>query len=151
MAAAASDGPSPGASPRRLLASALGVGLTIEPAAGHSCVGGTHSRVADGRIVCWSPSPSGPEQYAVDAELAAQPVPPHLERRWRGRWGSHAAFWDAWCATEVCAKLLDIPVVVMASRGPVGASPVSRDGQTVTYAVERRGDLVVAFGVLTSR
>ena len=86
----------------------------------------------------------------MDAEMAGQPVPPHLERRWRGGWESHPTFWDAWCATEVCAKLLDIPIVVLASRGPVGPSPVSLGEHTVTYAVERRGDLVIAFGVLTS-
>jgi hypothetical protein len=87
-------------------------------------------------------------RFAVDAELAAQPVPHHLERRWRGRWGGHSSFWDAWCASEVCAKLADVPIVVLAAAGPVGCSPVTIDRHTVTYAVEHHDDMVLAYGVL---
>lgn len=86
----------------------------------------------------------------MDAEITSQPVPPHLERRWRGQWGPHESFWEAWCASEVCAKLLDIPIVVLAARGPVAASPVRVDGQDVVYAVGRHDDLTVAFGLLTT-
>ncbi|MEO6019167.1 MAG: hypothetical protein ABIP45_02835 [Knoellia sp.] len=124
--------------------------LVIERAADHMCTSGTHSRVADGRVVCWSPPRAHNAAYAVDAEIAAQSPPPHLEVRWCGLWDAHDGFWGAWCASEVCAKLWDIPIVVLAARSPVGASPVTRAGQTVTYAVRAEGDLVVALGILTA-
>lgn len=131
------------------LAEAMLTPLVIERAADHTCTSGTHSRVADGRIVCWSPPRTNDEAYAVDAEIASQPRPPRLEVRWRGRWDAHDDFWGAWCASEVCAKLWNIPIVVLAARSPVGVSPVTHAGQTVTYAVRAEGDLVVAFGILT--
>ena len=132
------------------LAAAMRTPLVIERAADHRCTRGTHSRVADGRIVCWSPERGDREAYAVDAEIVGQPVPPHLEARWGGLWAAHESFWGAWCASEVCAKLWDVPVVALAARGPVASSPVTLGSQTVTYAVRQEGDLVVAFGVLTA-
>lgn len=137
----------PAASAR--LAEAMLTPLVIERAADHACTRGTHSRIADGRVVCWSPPRGDDDVYAVDAEIAAQPMPPHLELRWRGLWDAHDSFWAAWCASEVCAKLWDIPIVVLAARSPVGSSPVTLAGHTVTYAVRHEGDLVVALGVLT--
>ncbi len=145
--AAASEDMTTAASAR--LAAAMRTPLVIERAADHACTRGTHSRVADGRVVCWSPPRGNDEAYAVDAEIASQPVPPHLEVRWRGLWDAHASFWAAWCASEVCAKLWEVPIVVLAARSPVGSSPVTRASQTVTYAVRPEGDLVVAFGILT--
>ncbi|MFC7491568.1 MULTISPECIES: hypothetical protein [unclassified Knoellia] len=124
--------------------------LVVEPAASHTCTGGAHSRLADGRIVCWSPPAHEGQTRAVDAEIAAQPVPTHLRRRWRGLWDAHDSFWSAWCATEICAKLGEVPIIVLAARGPVGASPVTIDGREVTYAVRQEGDLVVAYGVSTT-
>jgi len=132
------------------LREAMRTPLVVEPAATHTCTGGTHSRVADGRVVCWSPPARRGQAHAVDAEIATQVVPPHLGRRWRGLVGAHDSFWSAWCATEVCAKLLDVPIIVLAAQGPVGASPATVDDRTVTYAVRREGDLVVALGILTS-
>jgi hypothetical protein len=77
----------------------------------HSCRGGTHSRLADGRRVCWSPDGLGDGVgFAIDAELAGQAVPPALGRRTGTldpEW-----FWPAWTRAEVGAKLFDVPILV---------------------------------------
>ena len=150
MVAAASDGVWCGVAADVLLEDALRTPPVIESAAGHWCVGGTHSRMADDRVVCWSPPQQATETYAVDAEIADQPVPAHLGHRWQGEARAHRSFWSAWCASEVCAKLLDIPIVVLAARGPVSVSPVLLDGRVVTYVERRQGDIVMVFGVMTT-
>ncbi|MFW5469392.1 hypothetical protein ACOCJ4_05030 [Knoellia sp. CPCC 206435] len=149
--AAASEPPAAGRRAQALLDEARRTPPVVDRASGHRCERGTHSRLATGLVVCWSPPPVEGVRFAVDAELAAQPVPEHLGRRWRGRWGSSlASFWGAWCASEVCAKLADVPIVVLAAAGPVGPSPVTIDQHTITYAVTHHDDLVLAYGVLAS-
>ena len=52
---------------------------TVGPRVGHSCSGGTHSRLSDDRVVCWRPDLDGLstatdryaiDRYAIDADLA---------------------------------------------------------------------------------
>jgi hypothetical protein len=87
----------------------------------HPCAPGTHSRTADGRVVCWRPQAFGVEgdRWAIDAELADQPVPPTLARRWGS--DDPTRVWAHWCVLEVVAKLTDVPVVRLSTRyGRVG-------------------------------
>ncbi len=135
--------------------------LVIEARVDHRCQGGAHSYLADGRVVCWvvppgrRPGPAGdvsvddaPVAHAVDAELGRQPVPTWVASRWR----PHGAmdpqrFWDLWCATEVLAKLADVPMVVLVAGAPVTSSPVRRDGLEVHWVIRRVADVVVAQGL----
>jgi hypothetical protein len=130
--------------------------LVVEERAGHRCVAGAHSYLADGRVVCWvlppASGPGGPADarvaHAVDAELALQAVPPSV----RGRWGESVDaepedFWHRWCATEVLAKLAEVPMVLLARQGPVTTSPVRRSGVEVHWLVRRVDDVVVAHGM----
>jgi len=142
----------------------------IGPRAGHRCRAGAHSYLGDGRVVCWvvpsvaEPPRAGgtavcgsgghagtdepPLAHAVDAELAGQRVPPSVTTRWRGTAAADPGrFWDLWCATEVLAKLADVPMVLLVRRGPVTASPVRWENVDVHWLVHRVGDVVVAHGM----
>jgi len=134
----------------------------IGPRAGHRCRAGAHSYLGDGRVVCWVvpslPGPAGdgtavggtdlPLAHAVDAELAGQRVPASVASRWRvAAAADPGRFWDLWCATEVLAKLADVPMVLLVRRGPVTASPVRWEHVDVHWLVQRVGDVVVAHGL----
>lgn len=127
--------------------------LVIEERTDHRCVAGAHSYLADGRAVCWvlpaRPSADDPARaHAVDAELSLQPVPPRLRERWSGALTEGTdRFWALWCATEVLAKLADVPMVLLAHGAPVTASPVTRSGIEVHWLVHRVDDVVVAHGL----
>lgn len=74
----------------------------------HGCRGGTHTRLADGRRLCWAPTGLAPgDRYAVDAELADQPVPRAL-----GRGLTPERFWWLWTRAEARAKLADVPIAM---------------------------------------
>ncbi len=88
-----------------------------------------------------------PLAHAVDAELAGQRVPASVASRWRVAAADPGQFWDLWCATEVLAKLADVPMVLLVRRGPVTASPVRRGHVDVHWLVQRVGDVVVAHGI----
>lgn len=76
----------------------------------HHCKPGIHSRLADGRMLCWQP-PTPPGQHlAIDAELEQQPVPPALAKRYAT--SDPRLFWPLWTRAETRAKLHDIPIVV---------------------------------------
>lgn len=130
--------------------------LVVEERAGHRCVAGAHSYLADGRVVCWvlppwsgSGAPADPEVgHAVDAELVLQRVPPSLGERWGGGVAQAPEdFWDRWCATEVLAKLADVPMVLLARQGPVTRTPARLSGVEVHWLVRRVDDVVVAHGM----
>ncbi len=126
------------------------VRLDGEDRARHTCAARVHSYAGDGSLVCWSAGGMPPTPpLAVDVELADQPVPPALARRWGD--GDPASFWPRWCAAEVVAKLTGVPMVRLAQHGPPsppGArQAVSGDGRTVVHWVTARvGDLVVVRG-----
>ncbi|MGL5928647.1 MAG: hypothetical protein ACRCY8_06910 [Dermatophilaceae bacterium] len=162
----------------------------IGPAAGHRCAGATHSRTADGRIVCWSVPPVDGQRVAVDAECADAALPPALARRWSGMlpgclpdcssadrspgeppagWSTHPSagrpemagwlrsgdcsglsperFVLAWTATEVAAKLTDMPVLLLARQGPVTADALTAMGRRIVLHHERRAGLQLCFGL----
>ncbi len=102
--AAASD-------PAERLAHAVAAASPEVHAGPHHCATGTHSRTGDGRVLCWHPHAFGVDgdRWAVDAEVADQPVPPALARRWGS--ADPARVWPHWCVLEVLAKLGDVPVV----------------------------------------
>ena len=114
---------------------------------------GAHSYLADGRVVCWvlpsfAEAVDPPLAHAVDAELALQRVPPSVRGRWRSAEVTHPVrFWELWCATEVLAKLADVPMVLLARREPVTDSPVRRAGVEVHWLVHHVDDVVVAHGL----
>ena len=125
------------------------------PAKGrHRCCERTHSRLADGRLLCWRPpappTPTGLVR-AIDAELAGQTVPRALARR--ATTDDPDVFWPLWTRAEVRAKLHGIPIAAWLKRvdwaadddlGPVAGVvtviTVVADGAVVSYGVrERRG------------
>ena len=63
----------------------------------------TRSRLADGRVVGWY----GDAAYVIDAEIAAQPVPRALARRYGA-----GDFWRRWTAAECAAKAYDVPIAL---------------------------------------
>ena len=130
--------------------------VVVEARTGHRCSDGAHAHLGDGRLACW-PAPwvrcegDHPVGHAVDAEQVRQPVPTHVAARWSsgGAAGSTRSrgFWELWCATEVLAKLADVPMVVLAGAGPVTSSPVRRNRVEVHWVVRRFDDVVVAQGL----
>lgn len=64
------------------------------------------SYLADGRVVRWSAPDDG--LWAIDAEIAAQAVPPALARGTGIR--DPEVFWPQWTMLETICKLLDEPV-----------------------------------------
>lgn len=122
-------------------------GLRLEEP-GHRCDVGTHSRLADGRTLCWRPPDHSGRGHAVDGELASRVVAPALARRLPP--GGRADPWGWWTRAEVCAKLLDVPVVVWVSTRDwprEGAQVV--DGHEIHLSTHRGHGLVVSLGVLS--
>lgn len=75
----------------------------------HACTERTHSRLADGRLLCWRPSGPAGHIQAIDAEIVGQPVPLALARR--AATEDPNVFWPLWTRAEVRAKLHGIPIV----------------------------------------
>jgi hypothetical protein len=113
--------------------------LIVHPAAADLPPGGTRSHLSDGRTVTWSPRLPPGVRYAVDAEIADQPVPRALAARF-GR-SDPESFWTAWTRVEVCCKLHDVPLLAWLSRH--GLSP----DDAVPTRTLRVGDLLVCYGV----
>ena len=84
---------------------------------------GARSHLADGRVVSWSPPPTPGLRVAVDAEIADQPVPPALARRFGI--DRPELFWPRWTAVEVACKLLDVPILVWLSQRGLRVDPAS--------------------------
>jgi hypothetical protein len=100
----------------------------------------TRSYLADGRVVTWLPPAASHYRWAIDAELATQPVPPALGRRT----GITApeAFWPRWTVAEVTCKLLDVPIVEWLHRYGLDAD-VPAELSIVTF---RHHELTVSIG-----
>jgi hypothetical protein len=79
------------------------------------------SYLADGRVIRWHPPDDRP--WAVDAELAAQDVPPALARRTGIT--DPAVFWPQWTAFETVCKLLDESVLVRLRRSGFAGNHVA--------------------------
>lgn len=123
---------------RSPLVTSVAVGL-------HSCGGGTHTRLADGRLLCWAPdSVLEGCAYAVDAEIAEQPVPRALARR-SGLVGRE--FWRLWTRAEARAKVRDVPIIVWIDRVEWTADADLPDGPRVEVDTVEIGDLVVSYAV----
>ncbi|XVX19320.1 hypothetical protein ACQP1U_13500 [Actinomycetota bacterium] len=122
--------------------------IDLVPAgADHVCSGGTHSTVADGRRLCWVPALDAGERVALDAEVAAQAVPPLLARRWAIT--DPAVFWPRWTLAEVIAKVTDVPILVTLLSGPPDPSAaVATDAGMVDHLTWEIDDLVVTAGLL---
>ncbi|MEP7332344.1 MAG: hypothetical protein ABI692_09675, partial [Terracoccus sp.] len=80
----------------------------VPPGQLHTCVERTHSRLADGRLLCWRPSRLTGLRVAIDAERAGQAVPRALARR--AATDDPDVFWPLWTRAEVRAKLHSIPI-----------------------------------------
>ena len=143
--AAASEVPGPLAVP-----ASHDTALRVLPA-GHRCGQGTHSTVADGRRVCWTPTT--PARVAVDAELAAGPVPPALAARWGS--ADPDVVWPRWCWVECVAKLTDTPVLLLARTRPEPGHPdrpvrlgTGPTAARMRWRPDRVADLVLVRAVL---
>jgi hypothetical protein len=71
---------------------------------------GARSYVADGRSVVWAPACASNMRFAVDAEIADQPVPPTLARR--SGIDDPAVLWPLWTAVELSCKLTGTPLAL---------------------------------------
>lgn len=118
---------------------------TVGPRVGHSCSGGTHSRLSDDRVVCWRPDLDGLstatdryaiDRYAIDAELAGTPVPLALERRWGC--ADESLVWPAWTRLEVLAKLFDWPIGTLVT-GIARTGTLAQIDTAVAAAAQREG------------
>ena len=134
--------------PEAALVGAIGAALEITDADGsHQCHLGTHSRVADGRQLCWRPSKLRSASFAVDAEIITQPVPPALRARLAAAVET-AEFWRRWTRAEVCAKLFDVPIVVWVRRHGLPDQSLTRlGGQRVHLVTTAVDDLAVTYGM----
>ena len=135
--------------------------VVIEARLAHRCRGdagtGVHSYLGDGRMACWVVPPAAaggaaeadpPAGCAVDAEVVTQPVPARAQARWHGYDAEDPEqFWRHWCATEVLAKLADVPVVLLLRDGPVTVTPVHRGPLEVHWAAHRVRDVMVVHGM----
>jgi hypothetical protein len=90
----------------------------------------TRSHLADGRVVGWY----GEDGHVIDAELAAQPVPPALA----ARYGPHD-FWGRWTRTECAAKSAGVPIALwLAEHGLDAGIGETHQLDGVTVSVARR-------------
>ena len=113
------------------------------PGGRHTCSERTHSRLADGRLLCWRLPARAGLVRAIDAELARQRVPPALARR--AATDDPDVFWLLWTRAEVRAKLHGIPIVVWLGRvdwaaddeleASLAVVTVIADGVVLTYGV----------------
>jgi len=101
------------------------------------------SHLADGRVVSWSPPLTAGVRAAVDAEIAGQPVPASLARRFGI--DRPEVFWPRWTAVEVACKLLDVPVVVWLSQRGLRHDPLR-----VRVATFQMSGVVVTVGIARS-
>jgi hypothetical protein len=100
---------------------------------------GARSHLADGRVVSWCPPLPPGVRFAVDAEIADQPVPPALARRFGI--DRPETFWPRWTAVEVACKVLDVPIMVWLSQRGLRVDP-----GLVRTATFRTADLLVTVG-----
>jgi hypothetical protein len=100
------------------------------------------SYLADGRVIRWHPPDHRP--WAVDAELAAQTVPPALARRTGIT--DPTLFWPQWTVFETVCKLLDESVLVRLRRSGFDGNRV--DG--IRTWTRRYDGIVVTIGVIVS-
>lgn len=126
--------------PRAVRRHPAGVVTTGEP---HPCAERTHSRLADGRLLCWRPSGAAGLFLAIDAELAGQPVPRALARA--AATDDPIVFWSLWTRAEVRAKLHRIPIAVWLRRTDWAADADPRASLDVVTV--RSEGVVVSYGV----
>lgn len=153
----------------------LRLAMTVQPTvtardAVHECLRGTHSRVADGRLLCWDPweilddggrAPDGPRRWvALDAEQVGA-RPPRAIARLAGD-PDATRFWWLWTRAEARAKIRDVPILTwlrttdwqsdgdIAAADAVGlrvALPHRGAGPDAAVAVNTRvcGDLMISW------
>lgn len=76
---------------------------------GETYPGTARSYLADGRGVAWQIPQRDDVAFAIDAEIADQPVSAMLGRRARSM--DPAVVWPLWTGCEAAAKALDLPVL----------------------------------------
>lgn len=115
----------------------------VASGAPHSCAERTHSRLADGRLLCWRPVRPAGLVLAIDAEVDGQAVPRALARR--ATTDDPAVFWPLWTRAEVRAKLHGIPIAAWLAMvdWPADAD-LEADLEVVTRV---RAGVVVSYGV----
>jgi len=112
---------------------------------------GARSYLADGRTVTWEPPPGVPGRPAVDAELAAQPVPPALAARFPAEAADPGTFWRCWTRAETLAKLAGVPILLWLTRHGLRpcadeACVCGRAALTTTVIAAGGTDIVVTCG-----
>jgi hypothetical protein len=108
--------------------------------------GCVRSYLSDGRDVQWRPPCLSQDvRWAIDAEIADQPVPAALAARTGV--SDPAGFWPAWTAAEVTAKLLDVPMVMWLAAYGLSV-PAAADRGVTLHALTWSG-LAIAIGRLS--
>jgi hypothetical protein len=120
---------------------------TVPQGLQHGCEGGgAHSRLADGRQWCWRPGRPLGRGWALDVELADQPVSAALGRRL-----PPDDPWAWWTRAEVCAKLFAVPIIVWVTReGWPSMGPVHHQGALAHVGTLKVDGVVASLGWLQS-
>lgn len=138
--------PPPSARWLRLLAQRQPAEL-VPADARHACLQRVHSRLADGRLLCWQPTGSPGLSFAIDAEIEQQPVPPALAHRCAV--GDPAVFWPLWTRAETRAKLNGIPILVwLRTHAWLTESDDDRTNQIAPVVTTVRDGVVVSYGAI---
>jgi hypothetical protein len=93
--------------------------LNVGPA-GEVRTGWVRSYLGDGRLV--QGQPPDERRWAIDAELASQPIPRALARH-VGAGTGRDEFWRRWTAMETVCKLLDVPAHIWLKAYGLDAAP----------------------------
>lgn len=113
---------------------------------GETYPGTARSYLADGRGVAWQAPERDGLTYAIDAEIADQPVSAMLGRRARSM--DPAVVWPLWTGCEAAAKALDLPVLSWLNWP--GLRLPDEIATQVTLHWEVLDDILVCYGVAST-
>lgn len=112
---------------------------------GETYPGTARSYLADGRGVAWQ-VPDRPDlSFAIDAEIADQPVSAMLGRRARSM--DPSVVWPLWTGCEAAAKALDLPVLSWLNWP--GLRLPAQIADKVSLHWEQLDDILVCYGAAT--
>ncbi|WP_431841914.1 hypothetical protein [Calidifontibacter indicus] len=112
---------------------------------GETFPGTARSYLADGRGVAWQIPQRDDVAFAIDAEIADQPVSAMLGRRARSM--DPAVVWPLWTGCEAAAKALDLPVLSWLNWP--GLRLPADIADKVSLRWETLDDILVCYGVAT--
>ena len=113
---------------------------------GDTYPGTARSYLADGRGVAWQVPQQDGLAFAIDAEIADQPVSAMLGRRARSM--DPAVVWPLWTGCEAAAKALELPVLSWLNWP--GLKLPAEIAEKVSLQWEQLDDILVCYGVAST-